>query len=58
MYVKSTQTDTVSMETQRNDDEDEEEDVVQVMSSQSTVAPSEPEKVRTQCLFMSQSLSL
>ena len=46
MYVKATQTDMVSMETFRNDDEDEDSgDVVVQTVSSSATAPSEPEKV-------------
>jgi hypothetical protein len=42
VYVKSTQTDMVSMEPQRNDDEDEDELVVEVVSAP---AATEPDKV-------------
>ena len=53
VYVKSTQTDMVSIETQRNDDEDEDEAMVPVVSSaQSTAAPSELDQVGI-CLLMS-----
>ena len=46
MYVKATQTDVVSMETLRNDDEDEDSgDVVVQTVSSSATAPSVPEKV-------------
>lgn len=46
VYVKSTQTDIVSMEPQKNDDEDEDELVVEVVSTKSAVAvASEPDKV-------------
>jgi dynein intermediate chain len=45
VYVKSTQTDMVSMEPQRNDDEDEDELVVEVVSAP---AATEPDKVKVQ----------
>lgn len=47
MYVKSTQTDTVSMEVNRNDDEDEDtnEAEVQPTSSHPTTAATEVAKV-------------
>jgi hypothetical protein len=50
VYVKATQTDMVSMETLRNDDEDEDisDVVVQTVSSSSATAPSEPEKDKNQ----------
>ena len=45
VYVKSTQTDMVSMELQRNEDEDEDDLEVEVVSSGTVTSVTQPESV-------------
>lgn len=56
MYVKSTQTDMVYMETRRNDGEEEDDSEVELqpVSSQPTATPTEAEKVLLVVLLLCQ----